>query len=95
MDSSGFSPHRFMLSMKRDNFIFQFEYFYLFFLSYCSGQNFQTMMNSSGKSSDPCSPDFMGKFFILSPLSIMCFVLSMGFLFINTLPHVEEILLYS
>lgn len=83
MESLGFSIYSFMAYAQGDNFISSFPIwicFISFYLPGCCGQDFNSMLNKIGKCGHPCLvPDFSGKAFSFSPLSIIFVFVINGF----------------
>ena len=72
VESLGFSMYSIMSSAYSDSFISSLPIWMPFILSDCHAMTSSTMLNNSGESGHPCLvPDFSGKAFSFSPLSII------------------------
>ena len=75
VESIGFSTYNVMLSANRDDFTSSFLIWMPFISLSCLialVRTSRTMLNESGKSEHPClAPDFRGKAFSFSPLSMI------------------------
>ena len=97
VESLGLFIYKIMWSSNRQFYFFlsNLDNFYFFYLHNCSGRTSNTMLNKSGKSGHPCLvPEFSGKAFSFSPLSMMLAVgLScIAFIMLKYIPSIPTLL---